>query len=194
MKRTPLYDWHVSSGARMIDFGGWEMPLQYTGIADEHINVRKRVGIFDVSHMGDIIIRGNGAEALISRLMTNDPSGLTVGKGIYGHILDDDGKIIDDTIVYRVEEDAYLMVPNASMTSTVLEWIRNHHTGQEITDLTKSIACFAVQGPEAMAVLQRLTEHDLSTVKRFHFIMASLGIDGQPKDLVFGVAAIDIVR
>ena len=182
-----MYDWHVSSGARMIDFGGWEMPLQYTGIADEHINVRKRVGIFDVSHMGDIIIRGNGAEALVSRLMTNDPSGLTVGKGIYGHILDDGGKIIDDTIVYRVEEETYLLVPTASMTSTVLDWIRSHQTGQEIMDLTSSIACFAVQGPEAMAVLQRLTEHDLSIVKRFHFIMASLGIDGQPKDMVTGL-------
>ena len=171
----------------MIDFGGWEMPLQYTGISDEHINVRKRVGIFDVSHMGDIIIRGEGAGSLVGRLMTNDPAGMPVGKGIYGHLLDEEGKIIDDTIVYRLEEDAFLLVPNASMTETVFEWIKKQKTGQEVLDLTEEIACFAVQGPEAEAVLQLLTDHDLATVKRFHFLMASLEIDGQPKDLVTGL-------
>jgi aminomethyltransferase len=171
----------------MIDFGGWEMPLQYTGIADEHINVRKRVGIFDVSHMGDIVIRGEEAGSLVGRLMTNDPAGMPVGKGIYGHILDDDGKIIDDTIVYRIAEDAYLLVPNASRTGTVFAWINKHRTGQEILDVTNAIACFAVQGPEAAALLQSMIAQDLSAVKRFHFTMASLEIDGQPKDAVTGL-------
>jgi aminomethyltransferase len=171
----------------MIDFGGWEMPLQYTGIADEHINVRKRVGMFDVSHMGDIMIRGEGAGSLVARLMTNDPANMPVGKGLYGHILDDDGKIIDDTIVYRIQEDAYLMVPNASMTGAVFDWIDQHKNGQEISDVTDKIACFAVQGPEAAALLQRLTDQDLSSVKRFHFIMVSLELDGQPKDVVTGL-------
>lgn len=182
-----MYDWHVSSGARMIDFGGWEMPLQYTGIADEHINVRKRVGIFDVSHMGDIIIRGEGAGSLVNRLMTNDPAGMPVGKGIYGHILNDEGRIIDDTIVYRITEDGYLLVPNASMTGTVFQWIKDHTTDQEVMDVTDEIACFAVQGPEAGALLQRLTDRDLSSVKRFHFVITALEIDGQPKDLVTGL-------
>jgi aminomethyltransferase len=177
-----LYDWHVSSGARMINFGGWEMPLQYTGIADEHINVRQRAGIFDVSHMGDIIVRGKGAASLVSQLMTNDPAGMPVGKGIYGHILDDQGKIIDDTIAYRILDDSYLFVPNASMTGTVLEWILKHRTDQEVLDVTEAISCFAVQGPEAAALLQSLTDHDLSTVKRFHFIMTFLGIADQPKE------------
>ena len=170
----------------MIDFGGWEMPLQYTGIADEHVNVRKRVGIFDVSHMGDIVISGKGAESLVSRIITNDPRGMPVGKGIYGHILDDDGKIIDDTIVYRVGEDTYLMVPNASMTDRVFGWVSEHRTSQNVLDVTGAIACFAVQGPEAAALLQRLTDQDLSAVKRFHFIMTSLQIDGRPNDVVRG--------
>ena len=171
----------------MIDFGGWEMPLQYTGITDEHLNVRKRAGIFDVSHMGDVIIRGKGAGYLVSRMITNDPAGMQVGKGIYAHILDDAGKIIDDTIIYRVEEDAYLMVPNASRTERVFAWVSRHRTDQEVLDVTEEIACFAVQGPEAVALLQRLTDQDLSTVKRFHFIMTSLQIDGQPKDAVTGL-------
>ena len=171
----------------MVDFGGWEMPLQYTGIAEEHVNVRRRVGIFDVSHMGDIVISGNGAASLVGRLMTNDPAGMPVGKGIYGHILDDDGKIIDDTIAYRIGDDAYLLVPNASKTGVVYEWIDRHRSGQRIADETDRIACFAVQGPEAAPLLQRLTEHDLAAVKKFHFIMVSLEIDGQPKDLITGL-------
>ena len=187
MRRTPLYDWHVSSGARMINFGGWDMPLQYTSIAEEHLNVRKRVGVFDISHMGDIIIRGADAGSLIGRLMTNDPAGMPLGKGIYSHILDDNGKIIDDTITYRIQEDAYLLVPNASRTATVLEWIGRHRKGQEISDVTDEIACFAIQGPYAAALLQRLTKQDLSTVKRFHFTITSLEIDGQPMDLVPGL-------
>jgi aminomethyltransferase len=187
MKRTPLYDWHVSSGARMIDFGGWEMPLQYTGIADEHRNVRKRVGMFDVSHMGDIIISGKGAAALVGRLMTNDPATMPVGNGIYGHILNDDGKIIDDTIVYRVQEDTYLMVPNASMTGTVFDWIDKHRDRQEVSDVTERIACFAVQGPEATALMERLTDRDLSSLKKFHFITLSLDLGGQPRDVVTGL-------
>ena len=168
----------------MIDFGGWEMPLQYTGIADEHVNVRKRVGIFDVSHMGDIVIRGKGALALVSRMITNDPAGMPIGKGIYGHILDDAGKIIDDTIVYRISDQAYLMVPNASTTGAVFEWVSRHRTDQDVTDVSGSIACFAVQGPNALELMQRLTGQDLSSLKRFHFIMAALEIDGRPKDIV----------
>ena len=187
MKRTPLYEWHVSAGARMINFGGWEMPLQYTGIADEHLNVRKRVGIFDVSHMGDIMIRGEGAESLVAQLMTNDPAGIPVGKGIYGHILNDEGKIIDDTIVYRIGEDSFLLVPNASMTGTVLAWINRHKTGQDVLDVTEQIACFAVQGPKAASLLELLTNQNLSTVKRFHFVMASLEVGGQPNDLLTGL-------
>jgi aminomethyltransferase len=182
-----LYDWHVSSGARMIEFGGWDMPLQYTGIADEHINVRNRVGIFDVSHMGDIIVRGEGAGSLVGRIMTTDPTGLPVGKGIYGHILDDDGKIIDDVIAYHIQEDAYLLVPNASRTGDVFEWIEGHQNGQELLDVTEAISCFAVQGPKAEALLELLTGRDLSTVKRFHFIMTPLEIEGPSKDLVTGL-------
>ena len=182
-----MYDWHVSAGARMIDFGGWQMPLQYTGIADEHVNVRKRVGIFDVSHMGDIIVRGKGAESLVARLMTNDPAGMPVGKGIYGHILDHEGKIIDDTIVYRIGDDSFLLVPNASMTGTVFEWINRQSTGQDVLDVTNQIACFAVQGPKAAPLLELLSNQDLSGVKRFHFVMVSLEVGGQPNDLLTGL-------
>ena len=164
-----------------------EMPLQYTGIADEHRNVRKRVGMFDVSHMGDIVISGKGAASLVGRLMTNDPATMPVGKGIYGHILNDDGKIIDDTIVYRVQEDTYLMVPNASMTGTVFDWIEKHRDRQEVSDVTDQIACFAVQGPEAAALMERLTDRDLSSLKKFHFTTLSLDLGGQPRDVVTGL-------
>jgi aminomethyltransferase len=165
MLRTPLYHAHVGLGARMIPFGGWEMPVQYTSIMEEHVAVRKAAGIFDVSHMGDIIVRGQGAKELLNRLFTNDLSALPVGKAIYAHYLDDQGHIIDDTIAYHWLEGEYLLVPNAATTAKVLQWIRAHATTQEVIDRSDRLACIALQGPKAQDILEQLSFEDLGGMK-----------------------------
>jgi aminomethyltransferase len=166
MLRTPLYDLHVKLGAKMVPFGGWEMPLQYSSIIEEHMAVRKAAGIFDVSHMGDIIVRGDGAKQLLAELLTNNVEDLPVDKGLYCHILNDEGRIIDDTIVYHFEEGMYLMVPNAATTERVLAWVRAHADKQEIIDVSRRLACIALQGPKAAEILENLTFSDLGAMKR----------------------------
>lgn len=155
----------------MVPFAGWEMPMLYAGIVEEHRRVRTRAGVFDVSHMGDLLITGAGAKALLERTLTNDISLAKLGKGIYSHILDHDGNIIDDTIVYNLG-DAFLMVPNASTKDKVLEWMRANAEDAEVLDLSSELSCIALQGPCAEEVMQPLV--DLSELKRFHIIQASL--------------------
>ncbi len=177
MLRTPLYDLHVMLGAKMVPFGGWEMPLQYSSIIEEHLAVRKAAGIFDVSHMGDIVIRGEGAKELLARLLTNNVEDLPVGKGIYGHILNDEGRIIDDAIAYHYEEGVYLLVPNAATTERVLAWVRAHADKQEIIDVSRRVACIALQGPKAAEILEDLTFADLRSMKRNSSELAELFAD-----------------
>ncbi|HVO77517.1 MAG TPA: glycine cleavage system aminomethyltransferase GcvT [Methanomassiliicoccales archaeon] len=167
MNETPLHGEHLRLGAKMVPFAGWDMPIQYTSIIDEHMAVRKAAGIFDVSHMGDIIIRGKGAMDLIRRLMTNDIDDAPVGKAVYGHLLRDDGTIIDDVIVNHWIQDEYLMVPNAATTDVVLAWIKSHSTGQEIIDVSRRLACIALQGPKSVEVLENLTFEDVNAMKHF---------------------------
>ncbi|MBN1109590.1 MAG: glycine cleavage system aminomethyltransferase GcvT [Methanomassiliicoccales archaeon] len=167
MKRTPLYREHLALGARMVEFVGWEMPIQYSGIIEEHIQVRRQGGVFDVSHMGDLLIRGRGAAERLDGLLTNPISKAQVGKAVYGHLLSEEGQIIDDVITYHLSEGQYLMVPNASNVSRVRDWVRERTGGLEVVDLSTRLACLAVQGPAARDVLQALTPLDLSTLKRF---------------------------
>ncbi len=124
MLETPLHDSHVALGARMIEFAGWDMPVFYSGINEEHLAVRKAAGLFDVSHMGDLVLRGKGSKELLQKLITNSIEDIPVGKGVYSHILNDEGMIIDDTIVYRTDLEEYLLVPNASKVKDVLQWFR----------------------------------------------------------------------
>jgi aminomethyltransferase len=166
MKRTPLYDVHVALGARMVEFGGWEMPVQYTSILDEHKAVRERAGMFDVSHMGDLLIEGEGAEEELRKILTNDIKDLAVGKGIYAHVLNDQGKILDDTITFRLSKDRYLLIPNASHDQQICEWIKDHTRGLKITNVSERLACIALQGPQAQEILQKLTAKDLGEIKR----------------------------
>lgn len=161
----------------MVPFGGWEMPLQYSSIIEEHLAVRKAAGIFDVSHMGDIVIRGEGAKELLARLLTNNVEDLPVGKGIYGHILNDEGRIIDDAIAYHSEEGVYLLVPNAATTERVLAWVRAHADKQEIIDVSRRVACIALQGPKAAEILEDLTFADLRSMKRNSSELAELFAD-----------------
>ncbi len=176
MKRTPLYDAHVELGARMVEFGGWEMPVQYTSILEEHRAVRERAGMFDVSHMGDLIIRGAGAEDSLRELLTNDIKDLALSKGIYAHMLNEEGKIMDDTFTFRAGSDTYLLVPNASHAQQIHEWVRDHVRGAIVTNVSERVAAIALQGPRAQEVLQRLTDKDLKSVKRLYSDIVNLKV------------------
>ncbi len=167
MHKTPLRDQHVALGAKMVWFAGWDMPIQYTSIMDEHMAVRERSGAFDVSHMGDFIIRGHGAGSLVNTLCTNDVQGQPVGRCVYAHILDDQGRILDDTIVTVLGEDEYFMVPNAATTAKIRKWVEGHLHGQEFHDMSMDLATIAVQGPTAKDVVAELTTADLASIKFF---------------------------
>jgi aminomethyltransferase len=179
VKRTPLYQEHVELGAKLISFAGWEMPIFYNSIIEEHLAVRRSAGIFDVSHMGDLIIRGKGAKELIRRLITNELEGLEVGRAVYGHVLDEEGRIIDDVIVYHWRDGEYLMVPNAATTERVLGWVNAHKTTQEVIDVSERLACIALQGPIASEVLKDLTLFDLSMLKHMSGGFMELFAEGQ---------------
>ncbi|MBU0684817.1 MAG: glycine cleavage system aminomethyltransferase GcvT [Thermoplasmatota archaeon] len=167
MHKTPLHDQHVALGAKMVWFAGWDMPTQYTSIIDEHMAVRERSGAFDVSHMGDFIIRGQGAGNLVNTFCTNDIQGQPVGRCVYAHILDDQGRILDDTIVTVLGEDEYFVVPNAATTPKIRKWVEGHLHGQEFYDMSMDLATIAVQGPTAQDVVAELTSADLSSLKFF---------------------------
>ncbi|HLA47521.1 MAG TPA: glycine cleavage system aminomethyltransferase GcvT [Thermoplasmata archaeon] len=164
--RTPLYDWHVFRNARMIEFSGWEMPLQYTGIVEEHGAVRGAVGLFDVSHMGKLLVSGSRTRTALNRLSTNSlPT--TPGRARYTHLPDDRGRIIDDVIVTCLEPDRFLIVCNAGPRPRVAAWIEAHLDGQEFHDRTEDFLCLALQGPRAAEALSRITRDDVRGLKPF---------------------------
>lgn len=165
--RTSLYDWHVSAGARMIEFGGWTMPLQYTGIVEEHIVVRRHAGVFDVGHMGKIFVEGPSAHGFLDDLSANAiPS--TSGRAKYTHLLREDGTIIDDVIVTCLAPDRFFLVCNAGPRAAVMSWLTAHvKPGVTLADRTLEFLCLALQGPRAPELLQRFTSVDLARVKPF---------------------------
>ncbi len=165
--RTPLYTWHAAAGARLIEFGGWEMPLQYTGIVEEHLAVRHDVGLFDVSHMGKLLVTGEGAHSFLDGLSANDiPT--APGRARYTQLLREDGTIIDDVIVTTLSSSQFFVVCNAGPRPTVVAWLEAHRpAGVTVEDLTLSHLCLALQGPKAPALLQRFTAVDLGGIKPF---------------------------
>ena len=167
MLRTPLHERHIALGAKMVWFAGWDMPIQYSSIIDEHMTVRKASGAFDVSHMGDLLIRGKGAGELVNRICTNDVAHASVGRCVYAHILNDKGMILDDTIVTVLGNEEYLMVPNAATTARILEWIQARRGQVELINLSRDLATIAVQGPTAKDVLAELTSANLTDIKFF---------------------------
>jgi aminomethyltransferase len=171
LRRTPLYDEHKALGARLVDFAGWEMPVQYSGIKAEHQAVRNRAGLFDVSHMGEVFFRGQDAEAAVQRLVTRDASRLDEGQAGYSAVCYEDGGTVDDVIVYRRPDD-FLVVVNAANREKDLEHFRHNieDLDVEISDETEDWALLALQGPEASDHLQNLTETDLSALKPFRFV------------------------
>ena len=171
MKRTPLYDEHVRLDARMVPFAGFAMPVQYpTGIVAEHRAVREKAGLFDVSHMGELEVRGSEALDLVQHLLTNDASRLAVGQAQYSVLCKPDGSALDDCIVYRFE-DRYMIVVNAANHAKDLAWIESEAGSFdiELEDRSEAFGLLALQGPAAQAILGRLTDVDLDAIRFYHF-------------------------
>lgn len=168
--RTPLYACHQSAGARLIDFGGWEMPVQYKlGILKEHRSVREAVGLFDVCHMGEVALKGPGAGAAVQNLVTGDASKLDDGGALYTLMCLQHGGIVDDCIVYRRSEENFLIILNAANRQKDLAWIRDHAGTAEIVDESDDTGLIAVQGPNAVALVDSLSPANLESVERFRF-------------------------
>lgn len=171
MKNTPFTHKHIALGAKMAEFAGYNMPISYTGINDEHSAVRTNAGVFDVSHMGEFVLKGAGALDLIQRVTTNDASKLTAGKAQYSCLPNNDGGIVDDLLVYCLEENrAYMLVVNASNIEKDWNWIQQHNTaGVEMHNISDKTALLAIQGPNATKILQTLTEMDILNLKYYTF-------------------------
>ncbi len=171
MKRTPLYEAHVKLGGKMIDFGGWELPVQYEGIIEEHEKVRRAAGIFDVSHMGEIIVKGSGAEEFLEGVVTNSILKAKDNQIVYSPMCYPNGGVVDDLLVYKYSREYYLLVVNASNTLKDFEWLMESRRGQvEIEDVSENFAQLALQGPKAESILQKLTDTNLSDIKFYHFL------------------------
>jgi aminomethyltransferase len=170
LKRTPLYEVHRELGARLIDFGGWEMPVQYSGILEEHRAVRERVGLFDVSHMGELEVTGPRALETLQSLTPNDVAKLTDGRIQYSAFLTERGTFVDDLLVYRRAENDYLLVVNASNTAKDFEWARSRAgAGARVVDRSADYALIAVQGPKAAPLVAPLCDTDPSDLKYYGF-------------------------
>lgn len=179
MRVTALNAIHKSLGAKMMEFAGFEMPVKYSGIIDEHMAVRNSAAIFDVSHMGEFWITGNEAVDLINKISSNDPSYLSPGMVQYTCMPNGRGGIVDDLLVYCFDKERYLLVVNASNTAKDRNWILSNNTYDAVfDDISSETGLLAVQGPDAIKVLQKLTAADLAAVKSYHFIEGSVaGID-----------------
>lgn len=170
IKRTPLYGAHRRAGAKMVEFAGWEMPVQYSGVIDEHVAVRTRAGLFDVSHMGEIEIRGPGALELCQKLSANNVSRIKLQQAQYNLLMNEQGGIVDDVIFYRIEPDYFLICVNASNSDKDFAWIQKQADGSvQLENASSRYAQLALQGPLAEKILRPLTSLQLSEIKSFFF-------------------------
>ena len=173
MKNTALTHVHEGLGAKMVPFAGYNMPVSYEGVNAEHETVRNGVGVFDVSHMGEFLISGENALALIQKVTSNDASTLENGKAQYSCLPNNDGGIVDDLIVYKIKDEQYLLVVNASNIDKDWDWISSHNSvGAEMKNLSDNYSLLAIQGPKAVEAMQSLTSVDLSAIKYYHFEVA----------------------
>jgi aminomethyltransferase len=179
LKRTPLFDAHRKLGAKMVPFGGWEMPVQYAGILEEHRAVREKAGLFDVSHMGEFEIRGPRALEAVQRLTTNDASRLRIGQVQYSALTTPAGTFVDDITVYKFADDRYGLTVNASNIDKDFAWVREHvPPANQVKNASDEIALLALQGPRAQEILQKLTSVELGKIKYYCFIEGKvLGLD-----------------
>ncbi|WP_111307171.1 glycine cleavage system aminomethyltransferase GcvT [Confluentibacter sediminis] len=172
MKNTALTSTHEALGAKMVPFAGFNMPVQYEGVNAEHDTVRNAVGVFDVSHMGEFLIEGDHALALIQKVTSNDASKLTIGKAQYSCLPNEEGGIVDDLIVYKVKDDSYLLVVNAGNIDKDWNWIQSKNdVGATMRNLSDDYSLLAIQGPKAVEAMQSLTSHDLAAIDFYHFIV-----------------------
>jgi len=179
MKNTALTQKHISLGAKMVPFAGYNMPVSYSGLNDEHATVRNAVGVFDVSHMGEFILKGDKALDLIQRVTSNDASVLTDGKAQYSCLPNNDGGIVDDLIVYRIDEKTYMLVVNASNIDKDWNWISQFNTeGVDMKNISEETSLLAIQGPKGLETLQKLTDVKLAEIPYYSFAKGKFnGID-----------------
>lgn len=179
MKNTALTQTHISLNAKMVPFAGYNMPVSYTGLNEEHATVRNAVGVFDVSHMGEFILKGDNALSLIQKVTSNDASVLTDGKAQYSCLPNNDGGIVDDLIVYRIDEKTYMLVVNASNIDKDWNWIKQNDTwGVEMKNISEETSLLAIQGPKALDTLQKLTDVKLADIPYYSFVKGKFnGVD-----------------
>lgn len=179
MKNTALTATHEALGAKMVPFAGFNMPVQYEGVNAEHETVRTAVGVFDVSHMGEFLIEGEHALELIQKVTSNDAAKLTIGKAQYSCLPNETGGIVDDLIIYKLKEDTYLLVVNASNIEKDWNWIQSKNdVGATMRDLSDDYSLLAIQGPKAVEAMQSLSSHDLSVIGFYNFVVSDFaGID-----------------
>lgn len=180
LKSIALEKTHIALGAKMVPFAGYNMPVSYSGLNEEHLTVRNGVGVFDVSHMGEFMLKGEKALDLIQLVTSNDASALTDGRVQYSCLPNDKGGIVDDLLVYRYKADEYYLVVNASNIEKDWNWIKKHNTfAVEMVNMSDQMSLLAVQGPKAINTLQKLTDVNLSEIPYYHFTVGTLaGIDG----------------
>jgi aminomethyltransferase len=172
LRTTALNATHREHKARMVDFGGWDMPVQYSGLIEEHMAVRTGVGVFDVSHMGDIQLRGPNSLAAVQKLLMNDASKLQTGQAHYSAMLYENGTFVDDVVLHKLGENDYLIVINAGTREKDVKWVRSvigGMSGVHVMDVSDYYTQLAIQGPKAMATLQKLTKTDLTPIKNYWF-------------------------
>jgi len=173
LKKTPIFPEYVTHGGKTIDFGGWDLPVQYSGIKHEHEVTRTKAGLFDVSHMGEIAIRGTKSEAFLQQMTTNDVSKLTPGRAQYTFMCNENGGTVDDFIIYMLEDNYYLLVVNAANTDKDYAWLKKHCTFSdreiELLNVSSEYVQLAIQGPLAEEILQTITETNLQTISFFRF-------------------------
>ena len=179
LKKTPLNPAHLELGGKMVDFGGWDMPVQYpAGVIEEHMRTRTHAGLFDVSHMGEFWVEGDDAIAFVNRLTTNDVTKLVDGQAHYTTLTNENGGVVDDLLVYRFDVDKLLLVVNAGTTDKDWDWITSHKKDENVTltNASSDYCQIAIQGPDALGILQQLTDTDLSAIGYYHFTMGR--VDG----------------
>jgi aminomethyltransferase len=175
MKNTPFYKFHIENGAKMVPFAGYEMPVEYTGVTQEHLKVRESVGVFDVSHMGEVWVKGPKAYDFVQRVTSNDISVLEIGQAQYSCFPNGKGGIVDDLLVYYYEQDKFMLVINAANIEKDWKWLVAQNTeGAELENASDEIAQLAIQGPNATRVLQKLTKCELADIKYYTFVVSEL--------------------
>ncbi len=177
LKKTPLNSVHRELGGRMVDFGGWDMPVQYpAGTVEEHLRTRTHAGLFDVSHMGEIDVSGADTISFVNSITSNDASKLVDGQAQYSALTTIEGTVVDDLLVYRIAADHLLLVVNAGTTDKDWEWINSHYDGQDVTlqNVSAEYCQIALQGPEALEILQQMTDVPLGDIKYYHFTNGSV--------------------